>query len=162
MNQIVLYQPEIPPNTGNIARTCAATGTALSLIEPLGFSLEDRYMRRAGLDYWEDLTLNIFPGWEPFVTSLDLRDGRPGDGGTRIALLSTRGVRRYTEIPADQPVALVFGPETRGLPADLLARHREDSYRIPMKPGQRSLNLANTAALILYDLLRRQGFPGLE
>jgi tRNA (cytidine/uridine-2'-O-)-methyltransferase len=156
MNQIVLYEPEIPPNTGNVARTCAATSTALALIEPLGFSLDDRYLKRAGLDYWQDVQLKTWANWEAF------RSNETSDNETTLALLSTRGNRCYTEIPPDKPVTIVFGPETRGLPRSLLASHPDESYRIPMIPGLRSLNLSNTVALVLYDILRRQGFPGMQ
>lgn len=157
MNRVILFQPEIPPNTGNIARTCACTATALTLIEPLGFSLEERMVRRAGLDYWEHLALTVEPSWDAALAA-----ARAAAHDITVALLSTRGIHNYTEIPADRPVCLVFGPETRGLPRDLLERHRQESYRIPMGTAVRSLNLSNTVALVLYDVLRRQGFPGLQ
>lgn len=156
MNQIVLYEPEIPPNTGNVARTCAATNTALALIEPLGFSLGDRYLKRAGLDYWQDVQLTSWTNWDAFQSH------RSSLEKATLALLSTRGNRCYTEIPVDKPVIVVFGPETRGLPRPMLDSHSDESYRIPMMPGLRSLNLSNTVALVLYDILRRQGFPGMQ
>ncbi len=156
MNQIVLYEPEIPPNTGNVARTCAATNTALALIEPLGFSLDDRYLKRAGLDYWQDVQLTSWANWDTFQSH------RSSQEEATLALLSTRGNRCYTEIPIDKPVIVVFGPETRGLPRPMLDSHPDESYRIPMMPGLRSLNLSNTVALVLYDILRRQGFPGMQ
>jgi tRNA (cytidine/uridine-2'-O-)-methyltransferase len=158
MIHVVLYQPEIPPNTGNVARTCAATGCPLHLVEPLGFSLSDRHLRRAGLDYWNQLNLTIHPDEESFLGTTD--------SGYR-ALISTRGTRPYTEIgmAADgasvADIFLVFGPETRGLPADLLTRFPRDVFRVPMLPQRRSLNLANTVALVLYEQLRLRGFPDL-
>ena len=153
--EVVLYQPEIPPNTGNIARTCAAVGTPLHLIKPLGFSIEEREVRRAGLDYWSSLDLTVHEDWDHFVRAT---------GGVEPALLTTKGVRPYTDIepPADAaPLYLVFGPETRGLPAAILDRWPERRYRIPMRPGLRSLNLANSVAIVVYDQLARRGFQGL-
>lgn len=151
---VVLYQPEIPPNTGNIARTCAATGTALHLIEPLGFSLEDRYLKRAGLDYWNELSLTVHPNWEEFLTHTG--------GISPPALLTTKGTRSYTQIPVQpQPQYLVFGPETRGLPSQILQQWPESTYRIPMRPGLRSLNLSNTVALVVYHQLYQRQFPGM-
>jgi tRNA (cytidine/uridine-2'-O-)-methyltransferase len=150
---VVLFEPEIPPNTGNIARTCAATGTPLHLIQPLGFSVDEPYVRRAGLDYWSRLTLHRHDGWDQFH--------RTAENG-RLALLSTKGEKRYTEITEEVPLYLVFGPETRGLPTSLLGRYQDLVYRIPMGAEIRSLNLSNSVAVVLYDLLRRLGFPGLE
>jgi tRNA (cytidine/uridine-2'-O-)-methyltransferase len=156
MNQIavVLYQPEIPPNTGNIARTCAATGIALHLIEPLGFSLDDRYLKRAGLDYWNELSLAIHPSWERFVETVQFPSAP--------ALLTTKGTHLYTEIPADTELQyLVFGPETRGLPAEVRDQWPDSNYRVPMSPGLRSLNLSNTVALVVYHQLYLRQFPGM-
>ncbi|MEX2442059.1 MAG: tRNA (cytidine(34)-2'-O)-methyltransferase [Alkalispirochaeta sp.] len=156
MNRIVvvLYQPEIPPNTGNIARTCAATGTALHLIEPLGFSLDDRYLKRAGLDYWSDLSLTVHPTWERFL----LTEGKH----FTPALMTTKATQFYTEIPLGSETRyLVFGPETRGLPSDIRDRWPDDTYRIPMRPGLRSLNLSNSVALVVYHQLHLRQFPGL-
>ncbi|MFO8043923.1 MAG: tRNA (cytidine(34)-2'-O)-methyltransferase [Alkalispirochaeta sp.] len=151
---VVLYQPEIPPNTGNIARTCAATGTALHLIEPLGFSLEDRYLKRAGLDYWSDLSLTVHPDWQHFIEHTG--------GTTPPALLTTKATRFYTQIPVHhEPQYLVFGPETRGLPSEILGHWPESTYRIPMRPGLRSLNLSNTVALVVYHQLYQRQFPGM-
>ena len=158
MIHIVLYQPEIPPNTGNIARTCAATATPLHLIEPLGFSISDRQVRRAGLDYWELLNLSVHTDWQAFLSARSKQTTL-----SKLALLSTKGRRLYTDIGEDlaDDLYLVFGPETRGLPREILDSCPEDIYRIPMCTDFRSLNLANTVALVLYDQLSRQGFPGL-
>lgn len=167
---VVLYQPEIPPNTGNIARTCAATGVPLHLVRPLGFSIDDRQVKRAGLDYWSDVDLTVHDDWATFLRKAD-GDGRVGmyRPAGAPALLTTRGTRSYHEIvipghPEDTPVPryLVFGPETRGLPSDVLAAWPDSHYRVPMRPGKRSLNLANTVALVVYDILARYGFPGLQ
>jgi len=154
---VVLYEPEIPPNTGNIARTCAATGVPLHLIEPLGFSISDKHLRRAGLDYWSDLELTVHPDFGAFEDSLS-------GGANRYALLTTKGRVGYDRIPAaapDEEIYLIFGPETRGLPEDLLARFPDERYRIPMKEGLRSLNLGNSVAIVLYEQLRKESFPGL-
>lgn len=159
MIHVVLYEPEIPPNTGNIARTCAATGVPLHVVEPLGFSISDKHVRRAGLDYWDQLQLYTHPDWEGFVAQRITPD-------VNMAFISTRGIKRYTRIVPDSApdgdIYLVFGPETRGLPEEILARWRTNTYRVPMRSGMRSLNLANTAALVLYEALRAQGFPNLE
>lgn len=155
MIRVVLYQPEIPPNTGNVARTCAATGTPLHLIEPLGFDLSDRYTRRAGLDYWQHLSLHVHRDWDDFTATQQQ---------TEFAFIETAGGDLYHDIPTPRPdgsVALVFGKETTGIPHDLLQRYPGCVYRIPMRKGIRSLNLSNSVALVLFDLLRRQGFRGL-
>lgn len=164
---VVLYEPEIPPNTGNIARTCAATGTDLHLVQPLGFSLADRYLKRAGLDYWQDVTLTVHADWDAFLTAME-----PPAGWERAApfLFTTKGAHNYTSI---DPIRnrdesserseriLLFGPETRGLPPEVLATWPDSHYRVPMRAGQRSLNLSNTVAIVLYHLLARAGFPGM-
>lgn len=150
---VVLVHPEIPQNTGNIARTCAATGSTLHLIKPLGFSLEDRYLRRAGLDYWSMLRYRTYESFEELLALYPQ---------ARMHFLSTKAPRSYTEahyLPED---FLVFGCETRGLPESLLARVYERCLRIPMIPGARSLNLSNSVAVVLYEALRTQDFAGLE
>jgi tRNA (cytidine/uridine-2'-O-)-methyltransferase len=153
MVHVVLVHPEIHYNTGNVARTCAVTGTPLHLVEPLGFSLEDRYLRRAGLDYWPFVDLTVHPDLPRFLRAV---------GGRPLAFLSARGRLRYTEIPFRQDLVLVFGRESTGLPEELL-EGEERVYRVPMRPipAARSLNLANTVALVLYEGLRQLGFPGL-
>lgn len=154
MLKIVLYEPEIPPNTGNIIRLCANTGCSLHLIEPLGFDLDDKKLRRAGLDYREFAELRIYPSLESFIEQ---------QGVPRMFAITTRGATPYHEINYQAGDALLFGPETRGLPQavlDLLGP--ANTVRIPMKPGSRSLNLSNAAALLVYEGLRQCGFPELK
>lgn len=154
MFNIVLYQPEIPPNTGNIIRLCANTGCYLHLIEPLGFDLDDKKLRRAGLDYheWADVQTH---------TSLDAFTSKLADTGS-IYAISTRGTRNYTEVSYSPGDTFVFGPETRGLPQDYLDSLPPDNIlRLPMLENSRSLNLSNTAAIIAYEALRQTGFEGL-
>jgi tRNA (cytidine/uridine-2'-O-)-methyltransferase len=151
--QVVLYQPEIPQNTGNIARTCAASGTGLHLIHPLGFSLAEKHLKRAGLDYWQEVMIYEHQSWAAFQATYP---------GASCYYLSTKARRLYTEVEYREGDMLVFGPETRGLPADILTAAGARALRIPMRPGLRSLNLANTVALVLYEALRQLGFPGLK
>ena len=152
MFHVVLYQPEIPPNTGNIMRLCANTGTRLHLIEPLGFKLEDKELRRAGLDYREWADVRAHPDLETF-----LRQVKPG----RLLAFSTRARRIYTEMSYLENDALLFGPETRGLPQPLLdSRPEEQRLRLPLVPGNRSLNLSNAVAIVVYEAWRQQGFQG--
>lgn len=150
MFSLILYQPEIPPNTGNIIRLAANTGAALHLVEPLGFELDEPRLRRAGLDYREIANVR---------THASLEDCLHGLGNPRMFALSTRGTTHYTS-PAYEPTdAFLFGPETRGLPADILeALPESQRLRIPMRPGNRSLNLSNAAAVIIYEAWRQQGF----
>ena len=148
---VVLVQPEIPPNTGNIARLCAATGTRLHLVQPLGFSLEDKYLRRAGLDYWPHVDLRVHNSWQRFEAE--------ETNGVRLCF-SARATPVYLTAPftRDAPLYLVFGGETRGLPADILAAHSATTYRIPiLRPEVRSLNLANATAVVVYEALRQRG-----
>jgi len=149
---VVLYQPEIPPNTGNIIRLCANTGARLHLIGPLGFELDDRRLRRAGLDYHEYAEVVQYPRLEDFLQRV-----RPA----RLFALSTRGTERY-DVPAYRAGdAFLFGPETRGLPEAVLAGvPAERRLRLPMCPGQRSLNLSNAVAVTLFEAWRQQGFEG--
>lgn len=151
---ILLYEPEIPPNTGNIMRLCANAGAGLHLIEPLGFSLEDRLLRRAGLDYGDWSRVRTYPSLAFCLESLQ---------PLRLFALSTRGARAYTDVAYYPDDALLFGPETRGLPAEVLgtlpAAHR---LRIPMCPGNRSLNLSNAVAIVLYEAWRQCGFAGAD
>lgn len=150
---IVLYQPEIPQNTGNIARTCAATGAMLHLIKPLGFSLEDRYLKRAGLDYWHMMSYRVYENFD------ELLECYPEH---RMYFLSTKAPMSYTEVSYGKDDFLVFGCETRGLPESLLERVYDRCVRIPMVPDARSLNLSNSVAIVLYEALRQQGFDGLK
>ena len=150
---ILLVEPEIPQNTGNIARTCALTGSTLHLVRPLGFSLEDRYLKRAGLDYWHEVDVRV---WDDFAQAeAELSD--------HIFWFATTKAEHYYHTPCygSQDV-LVFGKETQGLPEDLLARHREQLIKIPMRPLGRSLNLANSVNIILFEALRQQNFEGLR
>ena len=150
---IVLYQPEIPQNTGNIARTCAATGSTLHLIKPLGFSLADKYLKRAGLDYWHMMEYHVHEDFEELLALYP---------DARMYFLSTKAPRGYTEVQFGKNDFLVFGCETRGLPESLLARVYDRCVRIPMVSGARSLNLSNSVAIVLYEALRQQGFDGMQ
>ena len=154
MFNIVLYQPEIPPNTGNIIRLCANSGCSLHLIEPLGFDLDDKKLRRAGLDYREFASVRLYP---------DLRTYRQQLGHDRLFAVTTRGSQAYHQVNYQEGDALLFGPETRGLPADVLDElGPEKCIRIPMAEGSRSLNLSNAAALVAYEALRQLGFARLS
>ncbi len=150
---IVLVHPEIPQNTGNIARTCAATGAVLHLIEPLGFSLSDKYLKRAGLDYWHLMTYRVWPDLESFLSA---------NAGARMHFASTKAPRSYTEAAFEDGDFLIFGCETRGLPEKLLEKVYDRCIRIPMRPEARSLNLSNSVAVTLYEALRQLDFPGLS
>ncbi len=144
---LVLVEPEIPQNTGNIARLCAATGTILHLIEPLGFRLTDRDVKRAGLDYWESVDIRRAPNFQTFCEN---------NPGVRKLFFSTSGRRNYAEADYQPGDCLIFGSESRGLPLELLEAHPEDVYNIPMKlENVRSLNLANAASIVLYEALRQ-------
>jgi tRNA (cytidine/uridine-2'-O-)-methyltransferase len=150
---IVLLEPEIPQNTGNIARTCAATGAKLHLIEPLGFRVDDRSLKRAGLDYWDKLDVRIYPNWEAFVEA---------NPEARLWFASTKAPQNYT-VPQYQPNDyFVFGRESHGLPEPLLAANYDKCIRIPMRPNLRSLNLSNSVAVVIYEALRQQNFEGLQ
>ena len=149
---IVLYAPEIPQNTGNIARTCAATGSVLHLIEPLGFELSDKYLKRAGLDYWHLMELHVHPDFDTMMREYP-------DAAYHFA--TTKAPRGYHEAAYGPDDFLVFGCETKGLPESLLSRVYDRCVRIPMRAEARSLNLSNSVAIVLYEALRQQGFPGL-
>ena len=152
MFHVVLYQPEIPPNTGNIIRLCANTGSTRHLIHPLGFELDDRRLRRAGLDYREFASIREHPSLQAFSLAV-----QPAS----LLGVSTRGARVYTDAAYRPGDAFLFGPETRGLPAEVLAELGRDAVlRVPMLPGSRSLNLANTVAVLVYEAWRQQGFRG--
>lgn len=154
MFHLVLYQPEIPPNTGNIIRLCANTGVNLHLIHPLGFELDDKKLRRAGLDYSEFASLHEHRSLEDFQSNI-----KP----ERMFAVSTRGSTAYTQMNYQPGDAFVFGPETRGLPQDLLDSLAEDrKLRIPMKAQSRSLNLSNAAAIVVYEALRQSQFQGID
>jgi len=150
---IVLFQPEIPQNTGNIARTCAAVGAKLHLIKPLGFSLRDRYLKRAGLDYWHLIEI---------VTYDNLREFLSRHGEENIAYITKTAWKSYDMIDFSGNLFLIFGKETAGIPQDILNRCPEACYRIPMKKQARSLNLSNAAAVVAYEALRQNHFKGLS
>jgi tRNA (cytidine/uridine-2'-O-)-methyltransferase len=152
--QVVLVHPEIPPNTGSIARLCAATATPLHLIQPLGFSLDDRYLKRAGLDYWPFVELTLHADWAAFAA---------GAGDGRVLLFSARARDSYLQAPYNPSahLFLVFGGETSGLPPELLRSHAHATYRIPLLTEHvRSLNLANAVSIVLYEALRQRGALG--
>ncbi len=152
MLHLILYEPEIPPNTGNIIRLCANTGFRLHLVKPLGFALSDRELRRAGLDYHEYAELAVHDS---------LAECREQIGDHRLLAFSTRGGHRYSEVGYADNDALLFGPETRGLPQELLeSLPAEQRLRIPLRPGNRSLNLSNAAAVAVYEAWRQRGFSG--
>lgn len=152
---IVLVQPEIPPNTGNVARLCAATRTTLHLIEPLGFKLDDTTLKRAGMDYWQHVTWHRWANWATFREKLPTN--------ARLWFIESDGPQLYSDAKFAPDDYLVFGRETAGLPAPLLEQNREHWLRIPMfNPEARSLNLSNCVALVLFEALRQQGFVGGE
>ncbi len=154
MLKIVLYEPEIPPNTGNIIRLCANTGCSLHLIEPLGFDLDEKKLRRAGLDYREFAELQVYPNLDAFTRQ---------HPDSRLMAVTTRGSRLYHEAEYSSGDALLFGPETRGLPSEILEQLPGDQrIRIPMRENSRSLNLSNAAAVITYEALRQLSFDGLK
>ncbi len=152
MLNVVLVEPEIPQNTGNISRTCAITGARLHLVRPLGFDISDRAVKRAGLDYWHLLDLRVYENLDEF---LRMNGDRP------LWLATTKGRRRYTEVSYEEECWLVFGRESAGLPAWLRERSPDRCIRIPMIEGARSMNLGNAVAVLCYEALRQQGFPGL-
>ncbi len=150
---IVLHEPEIPQNTGNIARTCAATGAALHLIRPLGFRVDDAKLKRAGLDYWDKLDITYYDSLSDFFAK---------HPGACVYFYSTKAPRTYTEAEYGDEVYLMFGKESAGLPEDLLFENPENCVRIPMREGLRSLNLSNSVAIAVYEVLRRREFADLR
>jgi tRNA (cytidine/uridine-2'-O-)-methyltransferase len=149
---VVLFQPEIPPNTGNVIRLCANAGARLHLVEPLGFSMEDRQLRRAGLDYHELATVVVHRDWDACAAAL---------AGRRLFAVSARGTARHDEVAYRAGDAFVFGPETAGLPPAMLESFPAPSrIRLPMRPGNRSLNLSNAVAVVVYEAWRQHGFEG--
>jgi tRNA (cytidine/uridine-2'-O-)-methyltransferase len=150
---IVLVEPEIPQNTGNIARTCAATGAQLHLIKPLGFSLEDKYLKRAGLDYWFLMKYTVYESWQDFLEKNE---------GANLYFATTKAPRDYASVSYEENDYLVFGKETKGLDEQLLKDNYAKCIRIPMRKEARSLNLSNSVAVVLYEALRQQEFKGLE
>ena len=153
MLNIVLYEPEIPANTGNIGRTCVATGTRLHLIEPLGFRLDEKSLKRAGMDYWKDLDV---------TTYIDFNDFMEKNPGAKIYMATTKAPNVYPDVKYEPDCYIMFGKESAGIPEEVLVEHKEDSIRIPMLGDIRSLNLGNSVAIVLYEALRQNGFRGMN
>ena len=153
MLNIVLYEPEIPANTGNIGRTCVATGTRLHLIEPLGFRLDEKSLKRAGMDYWKDLDV---------TTYIDFNDFMEKNPGAKIYMATTKAPNVYTDVEYEPDCYIMFGKESAGIQEEVLVEHKEDSIRIPMLGDIRSLNLGNSVAIVLYEALRQNGFRGMN
>ena len=153
MLNIVLFEPEIPANTGNIGRTCVATGTRLHLIEPLGFRINEKSLKRAGMDYWKDLDVTTYINYQDFL------DKNPG---AKIYMATTKAHKVYTEVDYEQDCYIMFGKESAGIPEEILHENKENSIRIPMNPSIRSLNLSNSVAIVLYEALRQQNFANMQ
>ncbi len=153
MLNIVLYEPEIPYNTGNIGRTCVATDTKLHLIKPLGFSLDQKEIKRAGLDYWPKLNLAVYENYGDFLE----KNGYP-----KVWLATTKAHKVYTDASFGPDDYIMFGPESRGIPEEILVEHEEECIRIPMYGEERSINLCNSVAIVLFEALRQGGFAGLN
>lgn len=153
---IVMVEPEIPQNTGNIARTCAAIGAKLHLVKPLGFDISDKYLKRAGLDYWDKLEIEEHDSLEKFLEKYPVSDN--------MFMATTKAKHCYTDVEYEKfdEVFILFGKETKGLPEPLLLEHLDNTIRIPMRPTLRSLNLSNSVAIIVYEVLRHNNFNGLE
>lgn len=150
---IVLHEPEIPQNTGNIARTCAATGASLHLIRPLGFEIDDKKLKRAGLDYWHQLDITYYDGLADFYEK---------NPDAKIYYFSTKARNLYSEVKYPEKVYIMFGKETKGLPEELLLQNPDTCVRLPMREGLRSLNLSNTVAVAVYEILRQRDFADLQ
>ena len=150
---IVLHEPEIPANTGNIGRTCVATGTRLHLIEPLGFSLSEKALKRAGMDYWKDLDVTTYVDWEDFLER---------NPGAKIYYATTKGRHVYSDAHFEPDCYIMFGKESAGIPEEILVEHKENCVRIPMWGDIRSLNLSNSVAIVLYEALRQNGFEKMN
>ena len=154
---IVLVEPEIPQNTGNIARTCAATGSKLHLVKPYGFEITDKYVKRAGLDYWDKLEIEEYDNLESFLSKHKPKENN-------MYFVTTKGKHCYSDVDYSKldDVYLLFGKETKGLPEDLLTKYIDNAIRIPMRKTLRSLNLSNSVAIVAYEVLRQADFSGLE
>lgn len=150
---IVLFEPEIPANTGNIGRTCVATGTRLHLIEPLGFRLNEKSIKRAGMDYWEHLDVTRYINFEDFLEK---------NPGAKIYMATTKAPNVYTEVNYEPDCYIMFGKESAGIPEEILVDHKEDCIRIPMIGEIRSLNLSNSVAIVLYEALRQNNFDHMK
>jgi len=152
MLNIVLFEPEIPANTGNIGRTCVATNTRLHLIEPLGFRLDEKSLRRAGMDYWKDLDVTTYIDFDDFMSK---------NPGAKIYMATTKAPNVYTDVKYEPDCYIMFGKESAGIPEEILVHHKENSVRIPMVGDIRSLNLGNSVAVVLYEALRQNNFTGM-
>ena len=150
---IVLFEPEIPSNTGNIGRTCVATGTRLHLIEPLGFRLNEKAIQRAGMDYWNDLDVTTYLNYEDFLAK---------NPGAKIYMATTQARQTYAEVQYEEDCYIMFGKESAGIPEEILVQHPDTAIRIPMNENIRSLNLANSVAIVLYEALRQHNFEHMQ
>ena len=150
---IVLFEPEIPSNTGNIGRTCVATGTRLHLIEPLGFRLNEKAIQRAGMDYWNDLDVTTYLNYEDFLAK---------NPGAKIYMATTKARQTYAEVQYEEDCYIMFGKESAGIPEEILVQHPDTVIRIPMNENIRSLNLANSVAIVLYEALRQHNFEHMQ
>lgn len=153
MLNIVLHEPEIPANTGNIGRTCVAAGVRLHLIEPLGFKLDEKSVKRAGLDYWDQLDVTTYINYEDFLSR---------NPGAKIYMATTKAEKIYTEVNYEPDAYIMFGKESAGIPEEILVQHKEECIRIPMAGEIRSLNLGNSVAIVLYEAMRQNHFQGMS
>lgn len=153
MLNVVLLEPEIPSNTGNIGRTCVATGSRLHLIKPLGFRLDEKALRRAGLDYWNQLDVSVYENFEDFLNR---------NPGGKLFMATTKSRQLYTEVTYEDNCYLMFGKESAGIPEEILLDYRETAVRIPMLEGIRSLNLSNSVSVVVYEALRQMGFQNFQ
>lgn len=153
MLNIVLHEPEMPANTGNIGRTCVATNTTLHLIEPMGFMINDKMLKRAGLDYWDKLNVKVYVDFEDFLKK---------NPGARIYMATTKAAKSYTDVSYEEDCYIMFGKESAGIPEDILKKYPDTCIRIPMWGDIRSLNLSNSVAIVLYEALRQQNFHGFK
>ena len=153
MLNIVLLEPEIPANTGNIGRTCCATGTRLHLIEPLGFSLSEKALKRAGMDYWQNLDVTVYEDYEDFMLK---------NPDAKVYYATTKAPNVYSEVNYESDCYIMFGKESAGIPEKILVENQETCIRIPMNPEIRSLNLSNSVAIVLYEALKQNNFAGME
>lgn len=153
MINIVLHEPEIPANTGNIGRTCVATGVRLHLIEPLGFLINDKMLKRAGMDYWDKLDVHTYVNYEDFLQK---------NPGAKIYMATTKSKQTYTDVQYEEDCYIMFGKESAGIPEEILLENRETCIRIPMLSDIRSLNLSNSVAIVLYEALRQNHFQNFQ
>ena len=153
MINIVLHEPEIPGNTGTIGRTCVATGVKLHLIEPLGFQIDEKHLKRAGMDYWDKLDVTVYDDFNDFLAK---------NPGARIYMATTKSKQKYTDVNYEEDCFIMFGKESAGIPEEILLDYKDTAVRIPMYPEIRSLNLSNSVAIVLYEALRQHDFKGLE